>query len=58
MAPTSRSHSATGGGRGKPIGRIATPEEVAAAVVFLASAEAVMTSGTVLDINGASYLRM
>ena len=49
-----------GGRRGaeSPLGRIATPEEVAAAVVFLASAEAVMTSGTVLDINGASYLRM
>ena len=41
-----------------PLGRIATPEEVAATVVFLASAEATMTSGTVLDSNGASYLRM
>lgn len=41
-----------------PLGRIATPEEVAAAVVFLASPEATMTSGSVLDINGASYLRM
>jgi NAD(P)-dependent dehydrogenase (short-subunit alcohol dehydrogenase family) len=41
-----------------PLGRIATPEQVAAAVVFLASAEAVMASGTVLDINGASFLRM
>ena len=41
-----------------PLGRIAAREEVAAAVVFLASAEAAMASGTVLDINGASYLRM
>lgn len=41
-----------------PLGRIATPEEVAGAVVFLASAEAAMTSGAVLDINGASHLRM
>jgi NAD(P)-dependent dehydrogenase (short-subunit alcohol dehydrogenase family) len=41
-----------------PLGRIATAEEVAAAVVFLASAQATMASGTVLDINGASYLRM
>jgi NAD(P)-dependent dehydrogenase (short-subunit alcohol dehydrogenase family) len=41
-----------------PFGRLATAEEVAAAVVFLASKEAMMTSGTVLDINGASYLRM
>ena len=41
-----------------PLGRIATAEEVAAAVVFLASADAAMTSGAVLDINGASYLRL
>ena len=41
-----------------PLGRVATPEEVAAAVVFLASPEAVMASGTVIDVNGASYLRM
>ena len=41
-----------------PLGRVATPEEVAAAVLFLASPEAVMASGTVLDVNGASYLRM
>jgi 3-oxoacyl-[acyl-carrier protein] reductase len=41
-----------------PLGRLATPEEVAAAVVYLASPQAAMASGTVLDINGASYLRM
>jgi 3-oxoacyl-[acyl-carrier protein] reductase len=41
-----------------PLGRVATPEEVAAAVVFLASPNAAMASGSVLDINGASYLRM
>jgi 3-oxoacyl-[acyl-carrier protein] reductase len=41
-----------------PFGRIATPEEVAAAVVFLASPDATMASGSVLDVNGASYLRM
>jgi NAD(P)-dependent dehydrogenase (short-subunit alcohol dehydrogenase family) len=41
-----------------PLGRIATPEEVAAAVLFLASSEATMASGSVLDVNGASYLRM
>ena len=41
-----------------PLGRVATPEEVAAAIVFLASPEAVMASGTVIDVNGASYLRM
>jgi len=41
-----------------PLGRLATPEEVATAVVYLASPQAVMASGAVLDINGASYLRM
>ncbi len=41
-----------------PFGRVATPEEVAAAVLYLASAEAELASGTVLDINGASYLRL
>jgi NAD(P)-dependent dehydrogenase (short-subunit alcohol dehydrogenase family) len=41
-----------------PLGRVATPEEVAAAVVYLASPEAAMSSGSVLDVNGASYLRM
>jgi 3-oxoacyl-[acyl-carrier protein] reductase len=41
-----------------PLGRVATAEEVAAAVVFLASPEATMASGAVLDWNGASYLRM
>ena len=41
-----------------PLGRVATPEEVAAAVLYLASPEAVMASGSVIDVNGASYLRM
>jgi 3-oxoacyl-[acyl-carrier protein] reductase len=41
-----------------PLGRVSTPDEVAAAVVFLASPEATMASGTVIDVNGASYLRM
>jgi NAD(P)-dependent dehydrogenase (short-subunit alcohol dehydrogenase family) len=41
-----------------PLGRVATAEEIAAAVVFLASPEAGMASGAVLDVNGASYLRM
>jgi NAD(P)-dependent dehydrogenase (short-subunit alcohol dehydrogenase family) len=41
-----------------PLGRVSKPEEIAAAVVFLASPEARMASGSVLDVNGASYLRM
>jgi NAD(P)-dependent dehydrogenase (short-subunit alcohol dehydrogenase family) len=41
-----------------PLGRVARPEEVAAAVLYLASSAAELASGTVLDLNGASYLRM
>jgi len=40
-----------------PFGRVARPEEVASAVVWLASAEARFSSGTIVDVNGASYLR-
>jgi NAD(P)-dependent dehydrogenase (short-subunit alcohol dehydrogenase family) len=41
-----------------PLGRVATPQEVAAAVHYLASPQAELASGTVLDINGASHLRL
>lgn len=40
-----------------PFGRVAEPEEVASAVLWLASPEAEWASGAVLDLNGASYLR-
>jgi 3-oxoacyl-[acyl-carrier protein] reductase len=40
-----------------PYGRVATPDEVAAAVVYLASPAARWSTGAVLDVNGASYLR-
>ncbi|QMU76764.1 SDR family oxidoreductase [Streptacidiphilus sp. PB12-B1b] len=40
-----------------PFGRVGTPQEVAAAVLYLSSPEAAWSSGTVLDLNGASYLR-
>jgi 3-oxoacyl-[acyl-carrier protein] reductase len=40
-----------------PFGRVAAPEEIAAAVVYLASPEAAWSSGAILDLNGASYLR-
>jgi 3-oxoacyl-[acyl-carrier protein] reductase len=40
-----------------PFDRVARPEEVAAAVLFLASPEAAWASGAILDLNGASYLR-
>ena len=41
-----------------PFNRVATAEEVAAAVVYLASPQAQWASGAILDLNGASYLRM
>ncbi len=40
-----------------PFGRVARPDEVASAVVWLASPEARFSSGTIVDVNGASYLR-
>jgi 3-oxoacyl-[acyl-carrier protein] reductase len=43
--------------RQSPTGRVARPEEVAAAVHWLASPEARFSTGTIIDVNGASYLR-
>jgi 3-oxoacyl-[acyl-carrier protein] reductase len=40
-----------------PFNRVATPEEVAAAIIWLAEPDAQWASGTILDFNGASYLR-
>ena len=40
-----------------PFGRVAEPEEIAAAVLYLASATAEWASGAILDLNGASYFR-
>ncbi|GAB3893980.1 SDR family NAD(P)-dependent oxidoreductase [Microbispora bryophytorum] len=40
-----------------PFGRVARSEEIAAAVLYLASPEAEWASGTIVDLNGASYLR-
>ena len=40
-----------------PLGRMATPEDVAGAAAYLLSDEASYLSGIVVDINGASYLR-
>ncbi|MFD7324495.1 SDR family NAD(P)-dependent oxidoreductase [Streptomyces sp. NPDC059875] len=40
-----------------PFHRVGTPEEIAKAVLWLASPEAEWSSGTILDLNGASYLR-
>lgn len=40
-----------------PLGRMAKPEDCAAAAAFLLREEASYLSGIVIDINGASYLR-
>ncbi len=40
-----------------PLGRVAKPSEVAYAALFLASDEAAFMTGTIIDVNGASYLR-
>ncbi|MET7621644.1 SDR family oxidoreductase [Streptomyces sp. NPDC005408] len=40
-----------------PFGRVASAEEIAAAVLWLASPMAEWASGAVLDLNGASHLR-
>jgi len=39
-----------------PVGRAGTPEEVADAVVFLASRRAAYVTGTVLQVNGGLYM--
>jgi len=40
-----------------PFNRVAEPSEVAYAVLFLASEGAEFSTGTIIDVNGASYLR-
>jgi len=40
-----------------PLGRFAGPEEIAAAVCFLASDAAAFITGATLDVNGGLYLR-
>lgn len=37
--------------------RVARPEDVAYVVAFLASDGVALTTGTIIDVNGASYLR-
>ena len=39
-----------------PLGRPGTPEEIAAAIVFLASQEASYITGATLDVNGGAFM--
>jgi NAD(P)-dependent dehydrogenase (short-subunit alcohol dehydrogenase family) len=41
----------------QPLGRVATPEEVAQIVTFCALDAPASMTGAILDVNGASYLR-
>lgn len=43
--------------RASPVGRLGTPDEVAAAAAFLASNDAGYITGATLDINGGSLMR-
>ena len=40
-----------------PLGRVARPEEIARTILFLADDDAEYLTGSILDANGASYLR-
>ena len=40
-----------------PLGRVAKPEEVARAVLFLSMEGTEFMTGAIIDVNGASYLR-
>jgi 3-oxoacyl-[acyl-carrier protein] reductase len=42
--------------RGIPVGRIASPGDIAAPIVFLCSAEARHITGEILNVNGGSVL--
>ncbi len=41
-----------------PLGRVAKPIEVAETIAFLAAGKNEFLTGTIIDVNGASYLRM
>jgi 3-oxoacyl-[acyl-carrier protein] reductase len=43
--------------RQSPLHRLATPEEIARVVLFLASVAPASMTGAIVDVNGASYLR-
>jgi 3-oxoacyl-[acyl-carrier protein] reductase len=42
--------------RETPVGRIAEPDDIAAAVAYLASDDAGFVTGAILDLTGGSYM--
>ena len=40
----------------QPIGRLASPREIAALALYLASDEAAFVTGSIMTINGAQYI--
>jgi 3-oxoacyl-[acyl-carrier protein] reductase len=40
-----------------PLGRVAQPQEIAAMAAFLLSGQCGSATGSVIDINGASFMR-
>ena len=44
-------------GSSRRVGRVATTDEIAGAIAYLASEQAEYIAGCILDMNGASYLR-
>jgi NAD(P)-dependent dehydrogenase (short-subunit alcohol dehydrogenase family) len=54
MAHVGDAESTRGMARSVPVGRLGTPEDVGAAVVWLASAEAAWVTGQTIGINGGS----
>jgi NAD(P)-dependent dehydrogenase (short-subunit alcohol dehydrogenase family) len=54
---TPMTHDANHDLRKFPLGRLAEPQEIAQAMVFLCSPAASYVSGTVIDVNGGLYMR-
>ncbi len=46
----------TAGGEASPLGRVATPEEIAGPVLFLCSDLATYITGEILNVNGGTIL--